>query len=67
MNPKKNSSNYRAHGTQNAKIGSEKYAQSHEILANMYQNLAFQAKCQKFLTFFRISGFFNRRLTELFG
>ena len=33
----------------NAKIGFEKYASSPEILAKIYPNLAFQAKCQNFL------------------
>ena len=41
----------------NAKISFEINAPSPEILAKMYQNLAFQAKCPKFLPFFgNISG-----------
>ena len=33
----------------------EKYTRSPEILGKMNPNLAFQAKCQNFLTFFPIS------------
>ena len=39
----------------NAKIGSVIYAPRPEILAKMYTTLAFQAKCQKYLTFLPIS------------
>ena len=39
----------------NPKIGFGKYAPCPEILVKIHSNLAFQAKCQKFLTFFPIS------------